>query len=88
MKYMGCCCPESSRTNTPTMAAPLTERYKNRGFLASGLLKIGGQERYLLNSSKATSHSDVHLKVCPFLRREKKGRAFRADAAINLERGV
>ena len=86
MKYMGYCCWESSRTNALPKVAQLTKRYKNRGFLASSLLSIGGQERYFLNSSKAASHSDIHSKVLPFLRREKKGRALRAKATINLER--
>ena len=86
MKYTGCCYRESSRTNAPAMATPLIERYKIRGFVASGLLSIGGQERYFLNSSKVASHSDIHSKAFPFLRREKKGRAFRTDATINLKR--
>ena len=53
MKYMGCCWRESSRTNTPVMATLLTERYKNKGFLASSLLSLRRQERYFLNSPNA-----------------------------------
>ena len=86
MKYMGCCCQDSSRTSTPTMAALLTDKYKNSGFSTSSLLEIGGQERYCLKSENAASHSNVHSKVFPFFRKEKMGMAFRADAAMNLER--
>ena len=88
MKYTGCCCQDSSQTNAPAMATSLTDKYKNNGFPTSGLLKIGGQERYCLKSKDAASHSDVHSKVFPFFMREKMGMAFRADAAMNLEREV
>ena len=66
----------------------LTERYKNNGLLASSLLNIGRQARYLLNLLNMASHSSVHSKVLSFFKREKRGRAFQADAVINIERNA
>ena len=86
MKYTGCCCWDSSQTSAPAMVASLTDKYKNSGFPTSSLLKIGGQERYCLKSENAASHSDVHSKVFPFLRKNKMRMTFRANAAMNLER--
>ena len=70
------------------MATSLADRYKNNGLPFSDLLNIGGQERYLLNSVNAASHFGVYWKTLFFFKREKKRRAFWADATINLERNA
>ena len=84
-KYIRCCCWTSSHTKAPAIVMSLTERYKSKGLLAFGLLSIGGDERYLLNSMNTALHSDPHSKVLSFFKREERGKAFRADATINLE---
>ena len=76
----------SSHTRTLAIAASLTERLKYSGLSISCLHKIGRLERYLLNLVNAALHSEIQSKVLSFFRRKKKGRAFQADVAINLER--
>ena len=85
-KVEGMLLPSIFPDQSLAIAVSLIERYKCNGWPISGLYKIGGLERYFLNSANTTLYSYVHSKVLSFLDNAKKGSVFWSDAAKNLER--